>query len=87
MAEHVPDRREPVLDVVVDLARQLTERRTAFRVPDGGRTRAQPLGHGAEDAGQDADFILTPSLEIYVETVEVDARGFVGELDQRAADP
>ena len=85
VAEHVPDRREAVLDVVIHLARQVAQRDPALRLAEPHRAGAEPPRHRAEQAGERADLVRPVGGEVLVQPVEVDRRGLVGELAERAA--
>ena len=49
MAQHVPKWNQPVLDVVIDLAGQLADRRAPLGLPHAGRAGAQRSGKVAEE--------------------------------------
>ena len=57
VAQHVADRDQAVLDVVVHLARHVAHRSAALRLAQPRGAARSRVGHGAEHAGQRADLV------------------------------
>jgi hypothetical protein len=86
MAQHIPDRDQPVLHVVIDLSGQVAGCRAALHFAQPCRAQPEALGHGPEHAGQRADLVVPIAGERLIQPVEVDGGGALGERRERAAD-
>jgi hypothetical protein len=85
MAHHVSKRDEAVLDVVIDLPRQLADGGAALGLAHAGRAGAQSRGKVAEELRESADFVRT-GIELDVEAIEIEHGRLFGERRQPPAD-
>ena len=85
MAHHVAKRDQPVLDVVIDLAREVADGGAPLGLAHAGGTGPQPRGKVTEQPGQGADFIGA-GIEVDVETIEIEHGGLVGKGGQPSGD-
>src|SRR5690606_11937313 len=80
--QYVPDRREPVLDIVVHLPREVSGSRAALRFTQACGAATKTDGHRVEQPRERADLIVTIGAETLVELVEIHESRLVGELGQ-----
>ena len=86
--QHVADRHQTVLDVVVDLSRQVARRDAALGLAQPGGAEAEPLGHGAERGGERADLVVASVAKSWSRrsrsiAAVFSARSASGRLDSR----
>ncbi len=82
----MPDRGEPVLHVVIHLARDVAQGGPALGLTHAGGTLAEARRHLSQQAAERPDLVPPVGGEIDVETVQVDRPGFAGQLGERLAD-
>src|SRR6185295_5909443 len=86
MPDHVAKRNQTVLDVVIDLASQITDGGASLGISHASSACAQAGCKVAQHTGERPDFIGA-SAETHIKAIEIEYGRLRGKVGERSADP